>query len=520
MNYHGLGAGVGVTQGPRSHPSILLTGATGYVGGRLRRVLEDEGAPLRCMARNPDVLRERVSPGTEVVAGDVLDRASLVAAMKDVAVVYYLVHSMGRDGDFAEFDRVAARNFADAAGEAGVERIIYLGGLGREFDPELSPHLASRHEVGRILRSGSVPVVEFRSSIILGSGSLSFELIRALVDRLPVMTTPRWVSVQTQPIAIEDVVEYLVQAARTPIRESATFEIGGPERVSYVDIMREYANQRGLKRRIIPLPVLSPRLSSLWLGLITPLYARIGRELIDGVRNETVVEHPVPEGVFSVKPRGLAASIRRALINEDRAFAETRWCDALSSSRASQSWGGEVHGSRIVDSRATRVEATPAAAFAPIRRIGGETGWYAGNWLWRVRGFIDLLVGGVGLRRGRRDPEQLRVGEPLDFWRVEAIELDHLLRLRAEMKLPGRAWLQFEVEPDGTGCFIRQTALFKPRGLFGLIYWYGLYPIHAWIFGKMLRTIARLATDPEVPLGQLERPEVGDVREGHGGTVG
>jgi len=498
----------------------LLTGATGYVGGRLRRVLEDEGAPLRCMARNPDALRERVAPGTEVVDGDVLDRSSLVAAMQGVDVAYFLVHSMCRDGDFAEFDRVAARNFAEAAAEAGIRRIIYLGGLGREYDPELSPHLASRHEVGRILREGKVPVVEFRSSIILGSGSLSFELIRALVDRLPIMTTPRWVSVETQPIAIEDVVEYLVQAAAIPITGSEMFEIGGPERVSYVDIMREYAGQRGLTRRIIPLPVLSPRLSSLWLGLITPLYARIGRELIDGVRNETVVDHPVPEGVFSVTPRGLAAAIRRALVNEDRAFAETRWCDALSSSRASQSYGGEVRGSRIVDSRAIRVEATPAAAFAPVRKIGGDTGWYAGNLLWRLRGFIDLLVGGVGLRRGRRDPDHLTVGEPLDFWRVEAVEPDHLLRLRAEMKLPGRAWLQFEVEPDGSGSLIRQTALFKPRGLFGLIYWYGLYPIHAWIFGKMLRTIARLATDPEVPLRQLERAEVGDVREGHGRPVG
>jgi uncharacterized protein YbjT (DUF2867 family) len=415
---------------------------------------------------------------------------------------------MGRGGDFAEFDRTAASNFAGAAEEAGVQRIIYLGGLGREHDPELSPHLESRHEVGRILREGSVPVVEFRSSIILGSGSLSFELIRSLVDRLPVMTTPRWVSVQTQPIAIEDVIEYLVQASVIPLEQSATFEIGGPERVSYVDIMREYANQRGLTRRIIPLPVLSPRLSSLWLGLVTPLYARIGRELIDGVRNETVVEHPIPTGIFSVDLRGLAGAIERALSNEDQAFAETRWCDALSSSRASQSWGGEVRGSRIVDSRAAWVEATPAAAFAPVRRIGGDTGWYAGNWLWRLRGFIDLLVGGVGLRRGRRDPDHLTVGEPLDFWRVEAIEPDRLLRLRAEMKLPGRAWLQFEVEPDGTGCLIRQTALFKPRGLFGLVYWYGMYPIHAWMFRRMLTILARLAADPEVSLGEFERPEV------------
>jgi hypothetical protein len=289
---------------------------------------------------------------------------------------------------------------------------------------------------------------------------------------------------------------------------SVVYEIGGPERVSYADIMREYAKQRGLTRRIIPLPVLSPRLSSLWLGLVTPLYARIGRELIDGVRNETIVEHPVPEDLFGIRPRGLAEAIRRALINEDRDFAETRWCDALSSSRAPRSWGGEVHGSRIVDSRAVYVEASPRAAFTPIRRIGGETGWYAGNFLWKLRGAIDLLVGGVGLRRGRRDSEHLSVGEPLDFWRVESYEPDRLLRLHAEMRLPGRAWLQFEVEPDGTGCIVRQTALFKPRGLFGLLYWYGLYPIHAAIFGGMLRRISALATDSEVALGDLERPEV------------
>lgn len=483
----------------------------------MRRVLEEEGAALRCMVRRPEALDP--APSTEVVAGDVFDRASLVEAMRGVDVAYYLVHSMSGRGDFADSDREGARNFASAAAEAGVSRIIYLGGLGKGGEDGLSPHLASRQEVGRILREGSVPVLEFRSSIILGSGSLSFELIRALVDRLPVMTTPRWVSVRTQPISIEDILDYLDQAREIPVDGHEVFEIGGPDRVSYADIMREYARQRGLVRRIIPIPVLSPRLSSLWLGLITPLYARIGRELIDGVRNETVVERPVPEGTFSVRPRGLESAIRRALINEDRDFAETRWCDALSSGGTSNSWGGEVRGSRIVDSRATRVPVDAKAAFTPIRRIGGEQGWYAGNFLWRIRGAIDLLAGGVGLRRGRRDPENLRVGEPLDFWRVERYEPDRLLRLHAEMRLPGRAWLQFEVEPDGEGSVVRQTALFKPRGLFGLLYWYGLYPIHAWIFRAMLRRIGRLAVRPEVALGDLERAEVGHVGQGDGPAV-
>lgn len=478
--------------GDASH--ILLTGATGYVGGRLRRLLEERGERLRCLARHPDSLRARVDASTEVVAGDVLDRGTLDAAMRGVDVAYYLVHSMSARRDFAAVDREGAENFAAAAAHAGVRRIVYLGGLGRVTDPGLSAHLASRQEVGRILRESAVPTIELRSSIILGSGSLSFELIRSLVDRLPIMTTPKWVSVRTQPISIEDVLEYLVQSAWIPVEGSAIFEIGGPEQVSYEGIMREYARQRGLRRRIIRLPVLSPRLSSLWLGLVTPLYARVGRELIDGVRNETVVETPIPRGLFEVRPRDLGRSIRRALANEDRQFAETRWCDALSSSRRPRSYGGEVLGSRIVDSRALHVQVGPTQAFAPIRRIGGDNGWYAANWLWRFRGFVDLLCGGVGLRRGRRDPEWINVGEPLDFWRVEQIEPGRLLRLRAEMRLPGQAWLQFEVQAEGSGSVIRQTALFKPRGLFGLVYWYGLWPAHAAIFRGMLRRIGERAS--------------------------
>lgn len=513
---------------PRTSPTpdrpelVLLTGATGYVGGRLRRLLEDRPVRLRCLVRRPDSLEGRVGSQTEVVVGDVLDLPSLESAMQGVRIAYYLVHSMARSGDFAAADRDAARNFASAAARNGVERIVYLGGLGRSDGDELSEHLASRHEVGRLLAEGPVPVIELRSSIILGSGSLSFELIRSLVDRLPVMTTPRWVRVRTQPIAIEDVLSYLLSAADIPCERSEVYEIGGPEAVSYADIMREYADQRGLRRWIIPLPVLSPYLSGLWLGLITPLYARIGRELIDGVRNETVVRCPVPPGLFDVEPRGLREAIGRALRNEDRQFAETRWCDALSSSRR-PAWGGEVHGSRVLDSRAVDVKADASAAFTPIRRIGGARGWYFGTWLWRVRGFLDLLAGGVGLRRGRRDPEWPTPDEPLDFWRVESVEPDRLLRLRAEMRVPGQAWLQFEVKPTQGGSTIRQTAIFKPRGLFGLVYWYALWPVHALIFGGMLRRIAvlaeRSASAPEVPLGQLQTPEVIDPGKGDGPAV-
>jgi uncharacterized protein YbjT (DUF2867 family) len=469
-----------------SEPLTLVTGASGYVGGRLVSELERRGRRVRCLARRPDHVRPRVGAGSEVVAGDVLDPASLPAAMAGVDAVYYLVHSMASRADFEKEDRRAAANFAAAARAAGVRRIVYLGGLGRE--PGLSRHLRSRHEVGRVLRESGVPTIELRASIVIGSGSLSFEMVRALVERLPVMITPRWVSQATQPLAIEDLVEYLVDALEVePV--STVVEIGGPERVSYADLMREYARQRGLRRQMVRVPVLSPRLSSLWLALVTPLYARVGRELIESTRNATVVADDSARRLFPrVRPRGVREAIARALLNEDRAFAETRWSDALSSGDT-QEWGGDSFGSRLVDSRSTRVARPPREVFAPVRRIGGDTGWYYATWLWRLRGLLDLLVGGVGVRRGRRDPDQLRPGDALDFWRVEAVVPDALLRLRAEMRVPGRAWLQFELEPEAGGTRLRQVAIFEPRGLAGLAYWYALYPVHQLVFAGMLRGI-------------------------------
>jgi uncharacterized protein YbjT (DUF2867 family) len=409
--------------------------------------------------------------------------------MAGVHTAYYLVHSMGSPRDFEEEDRQAAANFAAAARQAGVQRIIYLGGLG-DSSSELSSHLRSRQEVGEILRRSNVPVIEFRASIILGSGSLSFEMIRALVERLPVMICPRWVSTPAQPIAIEDVVAYLLEALSLLAKETGVFEIGGVDQVSYADIMREYARQRGLRRWMISVPVLTPRLSSLWLGLVTPVYARVGRKLVDSLRHETVVRDASATRIFSVRPRGLREAMERALHNEQREFAQTRWSDALSSGGHLQSWGGLRFGTRIVDSRVIQVKVPTKMAFAPIRRIGGTTGWYFANVLWQLRGFLDLLAGGVGLRRGRRDPETLLVGDTLDFWRVEEFDADRRLRLAAEMKVPGRAWLEFEVTGDSSQSTIRQTAIFDPLGLFGLIYWYGLYPLHRWIFAGMLRKIA------------------------------
>jgi uncharacterized protein YbjT (DUF2867 family) len=443
------------------------------------------------MARRPDHLRDRVGPATEVIAGDVHEPASLGPALRGVDTAYYLIHSMANAGDYAARDREGAEAFAAAARDAGMRRIVYLGGLGR--GDRLSPHLASRQEVGRILRESGVSTIEFRASIVIGSGSLSFELVRALVEKLPVMVTPRWVATPTQPIGIEDLIAYLVAALDLEIDDSVVYEIGGPDRVSYGDLMREYARLRGLRRTMLRVPVLTPGLSSLWLGLVTPLYAAVGRELIEGVRNETVVHDDRALRDFPVRPRGIREVLARALANEDRELAATRWSDALSAQRAPREWGGVTFGTRRVDSRAVLVRCPPEAAFRPIARIGGATGWYYGNALWRLRGLHDLAAGGPGLRRGRRDPAALVAGDTLDFWRVEKVEPGRLLRLAAEMRLPGRAWLQFEVTPEGGGSLIRQTAEFDPVGLGGLLYWYALWPAHQLVFAGMLRNIARAA---------------------------
>lgn len=485
----------------RSQQRILLTGVSGYIGGRLVKALEESGYTIRCMARKPEFARARVAATTEVVAADCLERETLTAAMQNIDAAYYLVHSMGSSGSFEKQDRLAARNFAEAAKEAGVRRIIYLGGLGASAT-ELSRHLRSRQEVAEILRSTGVPEIELRASIVIGSGSLSFEMIRALVQRLPVMICPRWVNAKAQPIAIEDVIAYLLAALDRPEGENRTYEIGGPDQVCYGEIMQEYARQCGLRRWMIPVPVLTPRLSSLWLGLVTPLYARVGRKLIDSMKVPTLVEDPAALTAFPVRPRGMKEAIGRALHCEDQEFAATSWCDAISSGGMQQSWGGVRLGTRLVDSRSMQVAVEPTRAFAPIRTIGGANGWYYANVLWAMRGAMDLLVGGVGIRRGRRDASNLAVGDALDFWRVEAFEPDRRLRLSAEMKVPGRAWLQFEVIPHDNGSTIRQTAIFDPAGLGGLLYWYCLYPIHDRIFQGMLRRIAALACSivPRIPL--------------------
>ena len=467
---------------------VLLTGATGYVGSRLLNQLESFRVPVRCLARRPEYLHGRVASNTDVIGGDVLDPTSLTVAFDGVDTAYYLVHSMGSAGAFEEEDRRGARNFAEAAGQAKVRRIIYLGGLGDQTKA-LSAHLRSRHEVGAILRGSGLPVIEFRASIVLGPGSLSFELIRNLTERLPVMITPRWVSVPAQPIAIQDLLRYLIAGLDHPIEGSRIYEIGGADQVSYGDLIREYARQRDLRRLIIRVPMLTPRLSSLWLGLVTPLYARIGRKLIESIRHPTIVRDDRARREFAIKPIGHRESIAAILSGENKELVNTRWSDALS---AAGNLGRNDAGPAdrcFVDSRVAEVNLPPAQSFGPIRRIGGATGWYYGNGLWRLRGAIDLFLGGVGMRRGRRNVDSLRIGDTVDCWRVEAFEPDRRLLLRGEMKLAGRAWLEFAVEPTPTGSLIRQTAIYEPAGLLGRAYWYLVYPLHQLLFRGMLRGI-------------------------------
>ena len=444
-------------------PLILIAGATGYVGGELLQVLLAAGYPVRGLARRPEALRAKALARLDVVRGDVLDAASLHAAMAGVHTAYYLIHSMGSTQSFEEQDRAGAQNFANAALASGVQRIIYLGGLGHDMD-ELSAHLRSRHEVGELLKSTGVPLIEFRASVVIGSGSLSFEMIRALVERLPVMIAPRWVSVAAQPIAIADLLAYLIAAMDLPLASNRIFEIGGSDQVSYGGLMKEYARQRELKRFVISVPLLSPSLSSLWLGLVTPLYVRVGRKLIDSIRHPTIVEDPAALSEFKIRPCGFREAIAAAISANGR--------------------------HALIDSRTIHVPVAPKEAFTPIRRIGGARGWYYANWLWQLRGLLDRLIGGAGLKRGRRDPESLRVGDKVDFWCVEVMEPDHRLRLAAELKLPGRAWLEFEVTGDSTGSIIRQTATFDPKGLLGRAYWYSVFPLHQFIFTGMLQAIA------------------------------
>jgi uncharacterized protein YbjT (DUF2867 family) len=474
-------------------PLILVTGATGYIGGRLVPRLLEMGYRVRCLVRDPARVQGRPwQQAVDIVAGDVLEPETLTSSMRGVQVAYYLVHSLGAGADFHQRDLIAATAFGVAAAAAGIERIIYLGGLA-EASSGLSEHLRSRQQTGESLRSSGVPVTEFRASVIVGSGSLSFEMIRYLAERVPVMICPRWVYTRTQPIGIRDVLEYLTAALAVPESRGRLIEIGGSDVVTYGDMMKIYAEVRGLKRWMLPVPVLTPRLSSFWVNLVTPIPGSIARPLIEGLRNESIVGDSGARQLFpQIQPAGYRTSVERALDRLQASSVETTWSDALSTNRsdvppvilANQE-------GMILEHRQRIVSASPAGVFAIFTGLGGRRGWLYMNWAWALRGFVDQMIGGVGLRRGRRHPDAVRVGDALDFWRVEAVEPGRLLRLRAEMKVPGKAWLQFQVTPrDNQTSLLSQTAFFAPKGLPGWLYWYALYPIHKVIFSGCIDQIA------------------------------
>ncbi|UCG26146.1 MAG: DUF2867 domain-containing protein [Chloroflexota bacterium] len=485
---------------------ILVTGVTGYVGGRLVPRLLADGYRVRVMVRGrPERLRGRSwRDDVDVIVGDVLQPDDLTAAMDGVDTAYYLIHSMRGNEEFSQRDVQAAGNFAKAAAAAGVSRIVYLGGLG---DPaaDLSEHLRSRQDTGTALRQAGVPVTEFRAGMIVGSGSLSFEMVRDLTERLPLMVCPRWVFSRTQPIAIRDVLAYLVETLHTPESTGQIVEIGGPDVLTYADMMRGYARVRGLRRLIVPVPVLTPRLSSFWVHWMTPVSASIARPLIEGLRNELVVRDDLAGRLFpSIRAISYEEAVRLALKRMEEGRIETIWSDAMASSQGDLGPVLLAHEQgMLIERRHQVVSAPPDAVFREFTGIGGERGWPSYTSLWRLRGALDRLIGGVGMRRGRRHPDKLRQGDALDFWRVESIEPNHLLRLRAEMKLPGQGWLQFEARPiDGDRTDFVQTAYFASRGLIGQIYWYGLYPLHGLIFGQMITNIGKQAELREESLGQ------------------
>ncbi|MGY0236283.1 SDR family oxidoreductase [Longispora urticae] len=480
----------------------VVTGATGYVGGRLAPRLLDAGHTVRCVTRDAGRLRDVPwATRAEIVTADLAEPDGLAEVLADTDVAYYLVHSMGGP-DFEAADRRAARNFAAAARAAGVRRIVYLGGPD-PGDADASPHLRSRAEVGDILLAGGVPTVVLRAAVILGSGSASFEMLRYLTERLPAMVTPRWVRNRIQPIAIRDVLRYLVAWADVPDEVNRAFDIGGPEVLTYADMMRRYAAVTGLRPRlIVPVRVLSPKLSALWVGLVTPVPGRIARPLVASLVHEAVcAEHDIARYVPD-PPGGLIGfddAVRLGLAKIRDADVETRWATAAWTGAPAEplptdpNWSG---GTAYVDERTRAVHAPGSDLWRVVEGIGGETGWYSFPLAWSVRGWMDRLSGGVGLRRGRRDPHRLHVGEALDFWRVEEIVPGHLLRLRAEMRVPGRAWLEMYVEPGPDGSVYRQRAVFLPRGLAGHLYWKAVSPFHAVVFGGMARNIAHAAERP------------------------
>lgn len=474
---------------------VLVTGATGYIGGRLVPELLERGHEVVCAARTPSKLDDRPwRDQVEVAEFDVFDPPSLDAAIAGCDAVYFLIHSMDGEDDFAARDRKAAANVRGAAAAAGVERIVYLGGLGRE-DDDLSEHLRSRHEVGRVLAEGPVPVTELRAAIIIGSGSASFEMLRNLVEVLPVMTTPKWVSTRVQPIGVRDMVHYLAEVLEVEEAAGRVIGVGGPDVMTYQELMQVYGEVAGLGRRlIVPVPVLTPGLSSLWIGLVTPLPSGLARPLVESLVNEVVVEDDLADRLMPHETLPFRETVRRAL--EQVRGVEVEAADETPPPEHPRpddpAWSG---GRLFTDRQQVRSAASPEALFVAVCRIGGEQGYGSRTWMLRARGLLDQVIGGPGFRPGRRHPEDLAVGDIVDFWRVEVLEAPRLLRLRAEMKLPGTAWLEFRVRAadDGRGSVLEQITRFHPRGLSGRAYWVGLLPLHKAGFATLGPEIVRAA---------------------------
>ena len=492
------------------HKQILVTGATGYIGGRLIPKLLERGYHVRCLARDPRKLAGRwteyKSSGQLTIArGDVLDRASLSKALQGVDAAYYLVHAMGdKSKGFAERDRAAAKNFADAAEEQGVGRILYLGGLGKK-DRQDSPHLRSRHETGDLLRAGATPVTELRAAMIVGAGSASFEMLRYLTERLPLMICPRWAVNRTQPICIADALAYLVASLECPEAAGQVLDIGGPEIMTYRDMMLNYARIRGKRRAIFIVPVLTPHLSAYWVALITPVPASIAFPIVEGLRSETICENDKAQRLLHVPLTPFREAVLAALREEETAKVPTRWADADRRGLSKSLKEVMASGMKLLtDKRTVRTSASAGALRRAYSRIGGHVGWYYADWLWDVRGEMDRLIGGVGLRRGRTQRDLVAVGDAIDFWRVEEYDSDRML-LHAEMKVPGSAWLEFRVQvnDDGTHSLI-QTAYYLPGSVWGKIYWYGLLAIHHFVFSGMARGVVR----------EAERQQAGDAKRG------
>lgn len=474
---------------------ILLTGATGYVGGKLLKELEALGHEVHCLVRNPDKLLQ-VGPNTSVFQGDILVRSSMEPAFEGVDTAFYLVHSLSDKHDFEKKELQSAGNFASQARSSGVKRIVYLGGLGNEADG-LSPHLQSRQDVGRVLRESGVPTIELRASIVLGAGSLSFEMIRALTEHLPFMVMPKWVSVKAQPIGIHDLLRYLVQSLEIRLDDSEVFEIGGSDQVSYRELMVEYANQRGLKRLMIPVPFLTPWLSSHWLGLITPLYAAVGRKLIESIRNPTVVEDHAALERFPIVPCGMKGAIEQALADEQQEFVQPGWIETMLARMGTDAHRVLHDKNRMVDCRRSTVRASPQSLFEEVSTIGGSNGMFAMNTLWRIREWVDHLAGGGNIRHQNNGNRSLKVGDEVDFFQVEAVETNRRIRLKTEMKLPGSAWLEFLVEPTAEGTVFDHAVIYEPKGFWGRVYWFLTYPAHSLVFRGMHKAILEGAANRE-----------------------